>query len=43
MILEHDLRYSRKITPERAAEFADPQEVIYRFREKIGHLFKEEL
>jgi putative cardiolipin synthase len=43
MILEHDLRYSRKVTPERAAEFADPQEVIYRFREKIGHLFKEEL
>jgi phosphatidylserine/phosphatidylglycerophosphate/cardiolipin synthase-like enzyme len=41
-ILEHDLRYSRKVTTEQAAEFADPKDVIYRFRGKIGHLFEEE-
>jgi phosphatidylserine/phosphatidylglycerophosphate/cardiolipin synthase-like enzyme len=42
-VLEQDLKYSRKVTPERAAEFADPGEVIYRFRQEIGHLFEEHL
>jgi cardiolipin synthase len=42
-ILENDLHYSRPVTPEVAAEFADPKETIYRFRESIGHLFEDEL
>jgi len=42
-IVEHDLRYSRQVTPADAAEFADPEDVIYRFRADIGHLFEEEL
>jgi len=42
-VLEHDLKYGRKITPERAAEFSDPKDVIYRFREKIAHLFEDDL
>jgi phosphatidylserine/phosphatidylglycerophosphate/cardiolipin synthase-like enzyme len=41
-VLEHDLNYSREVTLERAAEFGDPKEVIYRLRSKIGYLFKEE-
>jgi putative cardiolipin synthase len=41
-VLEHDLKYSREVTPERAAEFGEPKEVIYRLRSKIGYLFKEE-
>ena len=42
-VLEHDLKYGRKVTPEIAAEFADPKDVIYRFRTEIGHLFEEHL
>jgi phosphatidylserine/phosphatidylglycerophosphate/cardiolipin synthase-like enzyme len=42
-VLEHDLKYSRKVTPEIAAEFADPKDVIYYFRKEIGHLFEEHL
>jgi len=42
-ILENDLRYSREVTPADAAAFADPKDVIYRFRENIGHLFEDEL
>jgi phosphatidylserine/phosphatidylglycerophosphate/cardiolipin synthase-like enzyme len=41
-ILEHDLKYSRRVTPERAAEFGDSKDVIYQFREKIGRFFEEE-
>ena len=41
-VLEHDLKYSREVTLERAAEFGDPKDVIYRLRSKIGYLFKEE-
>jgi phosphatidylserine/phosphatidylglycerophosphate/cardiolipin synthase-like enzyme len=42
-ITEHDLRYSRPVTVADAAEFADPEDTIYRFRAEIGHLFEEEL
>jgi phosphatidylserine/phosphatidylglycerophosphate/cardiolipin synthase-like enzyme len=42
-VLEHDLRYSREITPERAAEFANPGDVIYRFRKQLGSAFEGEL
>jgi phosphatidylserine/phosphatidylglycerophosphate/cardiolipin synthase-like enzyme len=42
-ILEQDLRYSQRVTPEDAAGFADPQDVIYRFRKQIGHWFESEL
>jgi putative cardiolipin synthase len=42
-IVGHDLRYSRPVTAADAAEFADPEDVIYRFREEIGHLFEQEL
>ncbi len=41
--LSHDLRYGREVTPERAAEFADPEEVIYQFRKTIGELFEDAL
>jgi len=41
--LNSDLAYSEEVTAERAAEFADPDEVIYEFRESIGELFEEEL
>ena len=42
-ILESDLRYSEPVTVAAAAEFADPEDAIYRFRKTIGHLFEEEL
>jgi len=42
-LIEDDLRYSRRVTPEGAAEFEDPDDVIYRFRKEIGHLFEAEL
>lgn len=42
-ILVNDLRYSRPVTPRDAAEFADPEETIYRLRMSIGSLFEEEL
>lgn len=42
-LIEQDLRYSRRVTPELAAEFEDPDDVIYRFRKSIGHLFEAEL
>ena len=29
--------------PKRAAEFSDPKDVIYLFREKIAHLFEDDL
>jgi len=42
-ILEQDLHYSEPVTRASAAEFADPDDTIYRFRKTIGHLFEEEL
>jgi phosphatidylserine/phosphatidylglycerophosphate/cardiolipin synthase-like enzyme len=42
-VVGHDLRYSSEVTLAEAAEFADPEDAIYRFRESIGHLFEEEL
>jgi phosphatidylserine/phosphatidylglycerophosphate/cardiolipin synthase-like enzyme len=42
-LIEQDLRYSRRVTPEDAAAFEDPEDVIYRFRKQIGHLFEGEL
>ena len=42
-ILENDLKYSREVTRREAASFAEPEDVIYRFREQIGHLFEQEL
>jgi phosphatidylserine/phosphatidylglycerophosphate/cardiolipin synthase-like enzyme len=42
-ILENDLKYSSPVTAAEAAAFADPEDVIYRFREQIGHLFEDEL
>ena len=42
-LIEQDLQYSRRVTPELAAEFEDPEDVIYRFRKSIGHLFEAEL
>jgi len=42
-ITESDLRYSERVSPEAAAEFADPEEPIYRYRKTLGNLFEEEL
>jgi len=41
--IDNDLHYSRPVSPEAAAEFADPEDTVYRFRAKIGHLFEKEL
>jgi phosphatidylserine/phosphatidylglycerophosphate/cardiolipin synthase-like enzyme len=41
--LENDLRYSREVTPEQAAGFEAPEDVIERFRKSIGHLFEQQL
>ena len=41
--LDNDLRYSREVTRDQAAEFADPEDVVYRFRKTIGHLFQDSL
>ena len=43
MILEQDLRYSKPVTAEEAAGFADPKDIVYRFRKEIGHLFEADL
>ena len=42
-LFEQDLRYSRRVTREDAAAFEDPEDVIYRFRKQLGHLFEAEL
>jgi len=42
-VLADDLRYSREITPEVAATFENPQDVIYGLRSRIGHLFEDNL
>jgi len=41
--LENDLRYSREVTREQAATFADPEDVIYRLRKTIGQFFEDSL
>jgi cardiolipin synthase C len=41
--IENDLKYSREVTREMAAEFEAPESVIERFRKSIGHLFEEHL
>ena len=41
--LEEDLRYAREVTPEMAAEFEAPEDVVERFRKSIGHLFEDEV
>ena len=41
--LEHDLRFSRQVTPEQAARFEAPESVITRFRKSIGRFFEDEL
>ena len=38
-----DLKYSRAVTPELAAQFESPEDVIIRFRKSIGHLFEKQL
>lgn len=43
LFYENDLAYSREVSTQEAAEFADPEDTIYRFRKEIGHLFEEEL
>jgi phosphatidylserine/phosphatidylglycerophosphate/cardiolipin synthase-like enzyme len=41
--LENDLRYSREVTREQATMFAQPDDVIYRFRKTIGQFFEGSL
>jgi phosphatidylserine/phosphatidylglycerophosphate/cardiolipin synthase-like enzyme len=41
--LDNDLRYSREVTPEMAAQFEAPEAVVERFRKSIGHLFERHL
>ena len=40
---DNDLKYSREVTPERAATFEAPVDVIERFRKSIGQLFEGSL
>jgi len=41
--LEDDLKFSREVTPEQAAQFESPERVIERFRKSIGNLFEQHL
>lgn len=41
--LMNDLKYSREVTPEMAAQFEAPERVIERFRKSIGGLFEQHL
>lgn len=43
VIVEQDLKYSDLVTAQEAAEYADPEDVVYRFRKKLGHLFEDEM
>jgi len=43
LFYDNDLEYSREISPALAAEFADPQDVIYMFRKEFGTLFEGQL
>jgi putative cardiolipin synthase len=39
----NDLKYSREVSAEQAAQFEAPESVIERFRKSIGHLFEQHL
>ena len=41
--LANDLGYSREVSPEDAAEYEAPEDVIERFRKSLGGLFEQEL
>jgi len=41
--LVNDLEYSREVSPEQAAEYEVPEDVIERFRKSLGGLFEQEL
>jgi phosphatidylserine/phosphatidylglycerophosphate/cardiolipin synthase-like enzyme len=41
--LDHDLRYSREVTPEQAATFESPEDVVEKFRKSLGGMFEESL
>lgn len=41
--LDHDLRFSREVTPKLAASFEAPEDVIQRFRKSLAELFRDEL
>lgn len=41
--LNRDLRFSREVTPEQAAEFESPDDVIRRFHKTLGELFEQHL
>lgn len=43
LFLENDLKYSREVTLQQAREFAEPEDVVYRFRDTIGKYFEGEL
>ncbi len=43
MFLASDLAYSREVSPEMAAEYEAPEDVIKRFRKSLGGLFEQEL
>jgi len=43
LIYEHDLAYSRPITPEMAAKFKAPDEALYKLRKTFGDLFEKQL
>ena len=42
-LLEEDLRFAREVTPEMAAGYEAPGDVIERFRQSIGYLFEDSL
>lgn len=41
--LHTDLRYSRRVTPAEAAEYAEPEDIIYRYRKTLGDWFEQDL
>jgi phosphatidylserine/phosphatidylglycerophosphate/cardiolipin synthase-like enzyme len=41
--LDEDLRYAREVTPELAAGFESPPDVVTRFRKSLGQVFEEHL
>ena len=40
---ENDLAFSRQVSPRQAAEFENPDDVVYRFRKSIGQFFESQL
>jgi putative cardiolipin synthase len=41
--LDEDLHYAREVTPDEAATFEAPQDVVERFRKSLGQLFEDQL